>query len=169
MLAEVAGSSGILHEAGDYLDMHLRRHILDNAGLLPDVREARGASNRLHAKARRNKEILFSEGRLTVQVGDDLLDVTAQEFLADKHVVGFATRLRDKFHGTLKIAVSCARNYSLRGFHAPVEILLTGGGHVLPMKRALFEAPSVSWVYREAAPDLAERPEDNPLTVHGDS
>lgn len=28
------------------------------------------------------------------------------------------------------------------------------------MVRALFEAPSVSWVYREAAPDLAERPED---------
>jgi hypothetical protein len=56
-----------------------------------------------------------------VQVGDDLLDVTAQEFLADKHVVDFATRLRDKFHETLKIAVSCARNYSRRGFHAPME------------------------------------------------
>jgi molecular chaperone DnaK (HSP70) len=160
VLAEVAGSSGILHEAGDYLDMQLRRYILGKAGLLPDDPAARGASNRLRANARRNKEILFSEGRLTVQVGDDLLDVTAHEFLADKYVVGFAKRLRDKFHETLKIAVSCAKNYSPPGFQAPVEILLTGGGHVLPMVRALFEAPSVSWVYREAAPDLAERPED---------
>ena len=114
----------------------------------------------MRANARRNKEILFLEGRLTVQVGDDLLDVTAQEFLADKHVIGFATRLRDKFHETLKVAVSCAGSYSPRGFQAPVEILLTGGGHVLPMVRALVETPSISWLYREAAPDLAERPED---------
>ena len=160
VLAEVAGSSGILHEAGDYLDMQLRRYFLGKAGLLSDDPAARGASNRLRANARRNKEILFSEGRLTVQVGDDLLDVTAPEFLADKYVVGFGTRLRDKFHETLKVAVSCAQSYSPRGFQAPVEILLSGGGHVLPMVRALFEAPSVSWVYREAAPDLAERPED---------
>jgi hypothetical protein len=34
VLAEVAGSSMILHEAGDYLDMHLRRYILGNAGTL---------------------------------------------------------------------------------------------------------------------------------------
>jgi molecular chaperone DnaK (HSP70) len=160
VLAEVAGSSGILHEAGDYLDMQLRRYFLGKAGLLSDDPAARGASNRLRANARRNKEILFSEGRLTVQVGDDLLDVTAPEFLADKYVVGFGTRLRDKFHETLKVAVSCAQSYSPRGFQAPVEVLLSGGGHVLPMVRALFEAPSVSWVYREAAPDLAERPED---------
>ena len=160
VLAEIRGSSRILHKAGDYLDMRLRQHTLDRAGLLPDDPAARGASNRLRANARRNKEILFLEGRLTVQVGDDLLEITAQEFLADKYVIGFATQLRDEFHETLKIAVSCARNYSPRGFQAPVEILLTGGGHVLPMVRALFEAPSVSWLYREAAPDLAERPED---------
>jgi hypothetical protein len=41
-----------------------------------------------------------------------------------------------------------------------VEILLTGGGRNLPMVRRLFDTPGVSWVYREAAPDLAVRPED---------
>jgi molecular chaperone DnaK (HSP70) len=160
VLAEIRGSSRILHKAGDYLDMQLRRYILGKAGLLPDDPAARGASNRLRANARRNKEILFVEGKLTVQVGDDLLEITAEEFLADKYVISFSTQLRDEFHETLKIAVSCAQSYSPRGFQAPVEILLTGGGHVLPMARALFEAPSVSWSYREAAPDLAERPED---------
>ncbi len=160
VLAEIRGSSRILHEAGDYLDMQLRRQILNKAGLLPDDPAARGASNRLRANARRNKEILFSEGILTVEVGDDLLEVTVREFLADKYVIGFARKLRDKFHETLSIAVSCARSYSPRGLRAPVEILLTGGGHVLPMVRELFERPSVPWSYREAAPDLAERPED---------
>ncbi len=160
VLAEIRGSSRILHKAGDYLDMQLRRYIIDKAGLLPDDPAARGASNRLRANARRNKETLFSDGRLTVQVGEDLLEVTSQEFLADKYVIGFAAQLRDEFHETLKIAVSCARSYSPPGFQAPVEILLTGGGHVLPMVRELLEAPSVSWSYREAAPDLAERPED---------
>jgi molecular chaperone DnaK (HSP70) len=160
VLAEIKGSSRILHKAGDYLDMLLRRYILDKAGLLPDDPAARGASNRLRANARRNKEILFVEGKLTVQVGDDLLEVTAKEFLADKYVIGFSTQLSDEFHETLKIAVACARRYSPRGFQAPVEILLTGGGHVLPMVRALLEHPSVLWSYREAAPDLADRPED---------
>jgi molecular chaperone DnaK (HSP70) len=65
VLAEIKGGSRILHEAGDYLDMQLRRHILNKAGLLHDDPAARGASNRLRAKARRNKEILFSEGKLT--------------------------------------------------------------------------------------------------------
>jgi molecular chaperone DnaK (HSP70) len=140
--------------------MRLRQHILDKAGLLPDDPAARGPSNRLRANARRNKEILFSEGKLTIQIGDDLLEVTAQEFLADKYVIGFAAQLRAEFHETLKIAISCAKSYSPRGFQAPVEILLTGGGRNLPMVRELFDTPSVSWLYREAAPNLAERPED---------
>ncbi len=160
VLAEIKGSSRILHKAGDYLDMRLRQCILDKAGLLPDDPAARGPSNRLRANARRNKEILFSEGRLTVQVGDDLLEITTQEFLADKYVIGFATQLRDEFHETLKIAVSCAKSYSPPGFQVPIEILLTGGGHALPMVRDLAEDKSIPWPHCEAAPDLAERPDE---------
>jgi molecular chaperone DnaK (HSP70) len=160
VLAEITGSSRILDQAGDYLDMQLRRCILGKAGLLPDDPAARGASNRLRANARRNKETLFSEDRLTVELGEDLVEMTVQEFLADKYVTGFAKRLHDKFQETLKIAVKCARTHSPRGFQAPVEILLTGGGRNLPMVRELFDIRSGSWLYREAAPDLATRPED---------
>jgi molecular chaperone DnaK (HSP70) len=161
VLAEVSGSSRILHKAGDFLDMQLHRFILNKAGLLENAPAARGPLNRLRANARRNKEKLFSEGSLAVELtDDDLLEVTAEEFLADKHVAGFAEQLREEFHETLKIAVTCARNYSPHGFQAPVEILLTGGGHVLPMVRSLYERPSIEWTYRHAAPDLAERPED---------
>jgi len=160
VLAEIEGSSQVLREAGDFLDMQLRRHILEKAGLLLDDPAARGDANRLRVRARNNKETLFSEGLLTVQVGDDIIDVTMREFLADQYVKGFARRLRDKFHATLNVAVSCAQMYSPPSDQTPVEILLTGGGHALPMVRALFETPSIPWLYCEAAPDLAERPED---------
>jgi len=161
VLAEISGSSTILREAGDYLDMQLRRYILAKAGLLQDDPAARGVSNRLRARARYNKEMVFTEGELTVEVGDDLLEVTLDDFLADKHVAAFSQRLKDRFHKTLSIAVECARDYPQpSGRRTRVEIMLTGGGHDLPMVRALYDRPSISWMYAAPAPDLAERPED---------
>ncbi|MBO0755557.1 MAG: hypothetical protein J2P54_06825 [Bradyrhizobiaceae bacterium] len=161
VLAEINNSSGILREAGDALDMHLRRYILAQAGLLPDDPAARGVSNRLHVRARANKEMLFTEGQLTVEIGDDTLDVTLDEFLADEHVAAFSGRLRDRFHHTLSLAVSCAQQHRQPyGNRTRVEIMLTGGGYNLPMIRSLYENPSVPWSYAAPAPDLAERPED---------
>jgi molecular chaperone DnaK (HSP70) len=168
VLAEIQGSSKILKEAGDYLDMHLRRHILAAAGLLHDDPAARGAVNRLRARARANKEILFTEGRLTVEVGDDFVEVALADFLADQHVQAFSQRLRDRFHETLRIAVACARAYpqpNPRRTRTRVEIMLTGGGHALPMARALVEEPSVKWTYAEQAPDLVEAPEDADFNI----
>src|SRR5262249_29192630 len=95
------------------------------------------------------------------EVGDDTLDVTVADFLSDRHVAAFSERLRDRFHATLSIAVSCAQNYRQpNGSGTHVEIMLTGGGHALPMVRALHEKPSVDWRYTPPAPDLAERSED---------
>jgi molecular chaperone DnaK (HSP70) len=65
VLAEVRGSSRILHKAGDFLDGQLQRYILKKTGLPENAAAALGLANRLRAKARRNKEILFSEGALT--------------------------------------------------------------------------------------------------------
>jgi len=160
VVAEIGGGSQVLREAGDYLDMQLRRFILDKVGLLEDDSAARGTSNRLRARARSNKEALFVEGNLTVEAGDDLVEVTLKEFLADRFVAGFSKRLREQFHKTLMIAVDCARRHPLDGRQTPVEILITGGGHAMPMVRALVEAPSVRWRYAEGAPDLVERPRD---------
>lgn len=161
VLAEIKGSSAILREAGDFLDMHLRRYLLATAGLLPDDPAARGASNRLRARARSNKEMLFTEGELTVEIGEELLEVTLDDFLADEHVEAFSRRLRARFHETLSIAVACAKAHPQpNSRRTSVEIMLTGGGHALPMVRALYESPSISWTYTAPAPDLAERPED---------
>jgi hypothetical protein len=161
VLAENAGSSRVPREAGDYLDMQLRRYNLSAAGYLADDPAALGVSNRLRSRARSNKEILFGEERLTVEVGDDFLEVTLGQFLADRHVVGFAERFRSRFKEVLSIAISFAQHYRQpNGRRTPVEILLTGGGHALPMVRALYEQPGISWTYTNAALDLAERPED---------
>lgn len=161
VLAEIRGSSKILREAGDHLDMQLRRHVLTVAGLLPDDPAARGTANRLRARGRMNKEILFSEGRLTLEVGDDLVELTLAEFLQDQHVKSFSDRLRARFHETLTLAVSCAREYPQRNrSRTNVEIMLTGGGHLLPMVQQLYTNPSIEWSYAAPAPDLAERPED---------
>jgi hypothetical protein len=161
VLAEIKDSSGILREAGDALDMHLRRYILAQAGLLPDDPAGRGVSNRLHVRARANKEMLFTDGQLIVEVGDDTLEVTLDEFLADEHIAAFSQRLRDRFHQTLLLAVSCAQQHRQpNGNRTRVEIMLTGGGYNLPMIRSLYEHPSVPWTYAASAPDLAERPED---------
>jgi hypothetical protein len=43
--------------------------------------------------------------------------------------------------------------------------MLTGGGHALPMARALIEEPSVKWTYAEQAPDLVEAPEDADFNI----
>lgn len=161
VLAEIKDSSGILREAGDALDMHLRRYILARAGLLPDDPAARGVSNRLHVRARANKEMLFTDGQLSVEIGDDILEVMLDDFLADEHVAAFSGRLRERFHHTLSLAVSCAQQHRQpNGSRTRVEIMLTGGGYNLPMIRSLYENPSVSWAYAAPAPDLAERPED---------
>jgi hypothetical protein len=161
VLAEVKESSRILHSAGDFLDGQLQRYILKKTGLPETAPAVRGLANRLRVRARRNKEILFSEGTLTIEHDDDdLLEVTAQEFLADEHVIGFAQRLREKFHETLEIAIACAKHWSAPRSQAPVEILLTGGGHALPMVRSLYESPSLAWTFRVGAADLAERAED---------
>ncbi len=155
VIGEIPGSSRILHEAGDYLDMQLRRFILSAAGFLSDDPAARGTVNRLRVRARRNKQILFTDGQLTVEVGDDILEVTLEDFLNDGHIKAFAKRLRDRFHDTLCLAVECARNYPQpNGDQTRVEIMLTGGGHALPMVRNLYSNPSVQWMYTEPAPDL---------------
>ena len=158
VLAEIRGSSRILREAGDHLDMLLTRHILNQAGIDRDDPAGKGAASRLRARQRANKEVLFAEGKVTVEIGDDVRTVTQEAFLADPLVQGFTQRLRSMFQETLTFAVECARQYSLNGRRTPVEILLTGGGNGLPMVRDLAANPPVPWHYLPASPELPDGP-----------
>lgn len=158
-LAEIRGSSQILREAGDYLDMQLTRYILQKAGLDADHPRGKTAARQLRARQRAHKEALFTAGKLHVRFGDDVEDVTLDDFLEDPNVQAFAQRLRAKFHETLTAAVGCAQQHSQPdGSRIPVEILLVGGGHALPMVRELASRPSVQWIYAEAAPEIPDGP-----------
>src|SRR5262245_6357865 len=156
VLGEIRGSSQIVRQAGDHLDMLLTRHILNQAGIDRDDPAGKGAARRLRALQRANKEVLFAEGRVVVEIGDDIQTVTEEAFLADRLVQDFTQRLRAAFKETLTFAIECARQYPLNGRRTPVEILLTGGGHGLPMVRDLATNPPVSWHYVPASPELPQ-------------
>ena len=98
VLGEIKGSSYILRQAGDHLDMLLTRHIEDKAGIDPHAPAGKGAARRLRSRQRTNKET-FAEGMLNVQLGDDVQTVTVEDFLADPRVQTFVQKLRKTFHG----------------------------------------------------------------------
>jgi molecular chaperone DnaK (HSP70) len=156
-IAEVQGSSQILKQAGDYIDMQLSRMLLDRAGYRPGYPAAGGVETRLRANARQNKESLFNDGSLTLDIGEEMVRISLEEFLADEHVKGFAQRLRDQFHKTLSMAMACAEaNRTRHGLTPPVEIMLTGGGHSLPMVRELLRNPSIPGIYIPTNPEFTE-------------
>jgi molecular chaperone DnaK (HSP70) len=167
VLGEIKGSSYILREAGDQLDMLLTYHIMDKAGIDPHSPAGRGPARRLRSRQRANKEALFRDGLLRVQLGDDVHTITEAAFPADSRVKSFAERLRKVFDGALAAAVECARRFPQphNGGATPVEILLTGGGHGLPMVRLLASDPSVKWTYLNAAPELPEEMSDDMKAV----
>ncbi len=139
VIAEIEGGSSILKEAGDYLDMQLRRIILERVGYLDDDPAGAAAVRRLRAQQRELKERLFSQKELTVEVGEEFVEITLAEFLADEKVQRFAKRLRERFHRTLIAAAQCAANYpGARGFRPQIEIMMTGGGNALPMVKSLY-------------------------------
>ena len=157
VLASLQGSSHILRQAGDHLDMLLRRYILDQLGYVEDDFAALGASRDLRRRQRLYKEELFTKNRILVRVGDDALEVAVDDFLASSAVRRFADRLRETFLQSLEKAILAARYFSLPTNRIPVEIVFTGGGHALPMVRALSEH-GLGWDARPTEPDLKHWP-----------
>ena len=161
VIAEIEGSAGVLTEAGDHLDMLLRAFILRKAGLSGDHPAGAGAARRLLVFGRRNKEDLFSNGTLTVELGDRYVEVTLREFLEQPEVAQFADGLRERSRHTVEVAVACARDFQrISRRLTPVSFLLTGGGHNLPMVKALAADPGISWHYEEAKPNVAANAEE---------
>lgn len=171
VLAEIRGSSHILRQAGDHLDMLLTRHILAKLGLDPADPAGKGPARRLRQYQRGYKESLFNAGVLRARVGDDVATVTVAAFLADRHVQAFTEKLRTAFRSALTAAVECARQYPQPedGEDTEVEILLTGGGHALPMVGELASKPGLKWTYTDAAPEIPGGPIDNDLQIVIDS
>jgi molecular chaperone DnaK (HSP70) len=154
VVAELINSSGVLRQAGDHIDMLLRSFILSEAGYLADDPAARGPSLFLRLRQRALKEDLFEQGRIAVELNDQFVEVTLEDFLKYPPVQRFSQSLREKFGTTLDSAIDAARSY-VPGSQMPIEIMLTGGGYKLPMVHALARDPQRSWRFVEAAPELA--------------
>jgi molecular chaperone DnaK (HSP70) len=162
VVGEIPAGSHILREAGDHIDMLMTRQVLDQAGIDPNA--GRAAAARLRLRQRANKEILFNEGAVSVELNDDVRTLKLDEFLQNRRVQEFTGRLRAKFSAALKTAVDCARQYSPRRDRpVPIEIILTGGGHSLPMVTDLVANPPLSWTYMTHLRDLSHLPSNPDL------
>ncbi|MBT3072014.1 Hsp70 family protein [Rhodomicrobium sp. Az07] len=156
-MAEVNGGSHILTRAGDFLDMQLIRFILSEAGYLEGHQTSRGITRRLTNQGRQNKEILFAERTLKLEIDDRLLNISLDKFLSRPEVQNFAEILRERFRQSLLKAKQCAQAYrSANGLEPPIEIMLTGGGNSLPMVRALLADPGLPGNYVARAPEIIE-------------
>jgi molecular chaperone DnaK (HSP70) len=163
-IAEISGSSQILKEAGDFLDMQLVRFILEKAGYVPSHAAARGVSRRLLAQSRSNKENLFLNGELRVDVNEIIIKITKDEFLNDENVKSFTERLKQRFLATLSVAKRCAEKYRTHnGFQPPIEIMLTGGGYALPMVEDFLANPGLPGLYIPSSPEILEDDEAFPF------
>jgi len=158
VLAEIPNSSQILRKAGDHLDMLLRGYILGELHYLEDDPAARGATRELRRRQRVHKEELFTRGTLAIRVGDDAMTIKLADFANSDAVQTFASQLRDTFSLSLQVAMDVARSFSRSARRMPVEILLTGGGHALPMVRDLARKLPYDWPFRVSDPDFESWP-----------
>jgi molecular chaperone DnaK (HSP70) len=162
VLSEVAKSAGIRRLAGDRLDELLQYHIFTQARINPFAAGSKSVASRVRANQRAYKEVLFTTGKVTVELVDDYLTVTKEAFLADPEVQNFAKLLRSTFRKTLEYAVACARANPnpVDGGRTPVEVLLTGGGRSLPMVKEFVIDPPLPVSLEEALPEIPEGPLD---------
>lgn len=154
VVAELQGSAFVLRQAGDFLDMQLRRILLEKAGLLADDPAARGPASALRARQRVSKEVLFTQGKLVEEVGDRFISIQLEEFLEDNHVKAFSDQLEKTFLQSVKIAVDCAKSLSTSHSKVPVQIMSTGGGHSLPMVNDMIRNLDFDWSFSRISPEV---------------
>lgn len=158
VVADVDGSSSALREAGDHLDALLVDMLLAAAEVDREDPDAAEEIAALRKRDRALKERLFSRGAVTEEIDEEVVTVTLEAFLASPGVQEFTRKLQKHFRRTLSEAVACARSHSdPKAKRAPVEVLLSGGGHALPMVRDLLQTPADGWPLMEIAPEFIEK------------
>ncbi|MEL6830743.1 MAG: hypothetical protein AAFO63_11460, partial [Pseudomonadota bacterium] len=153
VVSEIRGSSHVLRQAGDVLDMHVRRMMLSNAGLLQDDPAARGPAARLRGRQRNLKERLFQTGEVVEEIGDHFFSLKLDDFLSDPRVQDFAKRLNETFQQALDSAVLAAREFPSQG-KVTIEFMATGGGASLPMVQDMMRQAKTDWPTKMVEPEL---------------
>ena len=127
---------GAIKQAGDTLDSLLVEELLRRANLGADPTLRRRVRDGLYRSGvRQLKERLFEVGKIIeVLANDDKVSLTREEFLATDGVDRFSRTIQQELSNLLsKVHPSWAKSVKDRG----LTLVLTGGGHALPMIRSL--------------------------------
>lgn len=163
---QVPGSIKALMQAGDRIDMMLKKFILDAQGV--DLTEPHGrlVAADLSRRIRGLKERLFASGSVQYVLTDGTQGkIELDEFMASRPVREFSERVEQGFRDVLEGLHETWLNYLTK---TDLTVILTGGGASLPMMRALANGwvevrgkriarkivdPLPSWIL-DASPDL---------------
>lgn len=163
---QVPGSIKALMQAGDRIDMMLKKFILDAQGV--DLTEPHGrlVAADLSRRIRGLKERLFADTSVQYVLSDGTLGkIELDDFMASRPVREFSERVDQGFRDVLEGLHDTWINYLTK---TDLTVILTGGGASLPMMRALAEGwvevrgkriarkvvnPLPSWI-RDDSPDL---------------
>ncbi len=137
---EVAGSSRVLTEAGDYLDKILIELIIKKSAITRDDPIQSNIRSMLQLQVRDFKETLFNDESVYVSLMDRIeVDVELSEFLQLQAIQSFGDNLREKM---LDIMESINDSWVKAIKSTPsgkLVVALTGGGAELPMVKSLAE------------------------------
>lgn len=134
---QVPGSIKALMQAGDRIDMMLKKFILDVQGV--DLTEPHGrlVAADLSRRIRGLKERLFADTSVQYVLSDGTLGkIELDDFMASRPVREFSERVDQGFRDVLEGLHDTWINYLTK---TDLTVILTGGGASLPMMRALAE------------------------------
>lgn len=128
-VAEVGPAANATNQAGNIIDNILLKLILKKSNLAEDTQEYKRVQSALKRNIRSNKEILFTEGSVTVPtVTGDIIEIDIDELLEEK----FIQRFFKKIHDLVENAA-----FYVAGDTREVRVAPTGGGANLPVVREL--------------------------------
>jgi len=128
-VAEVRPAARAINQAGNMIDNALLKKIMDKSGLADGTAEYRRVYAALKRTIRGDKEVLFTDGTLSVGlVTGDVVDIELDDFLEHPVVKALFKRITD-------LVVDAA--FCVAGNERTVNVTATGGGAGLPVVKAL--------------------------------
>lgn len=130
-VTEVTSAAKAIKSAGNVLDNALVRALLQKSHLIQGTAEYQAAASSLSRYKRLNKERLFTDGNLLVELPtEEIVELALSEFLQFQPVLAFTESIR-------KVITDSA--FAVAGSGSRVNIVATGGGAKLPMIRTIVD------------------------------
>lgn len=128
-VAEVRPAARAINQAGNMIDNALLKKIMDKSGLADGTVEYRRVYAALKRTIRGDKEVLFTDGTLSVGlVTGDVVDIELDDFLEHPVVKALFKKITD-------LVADAA--FCVAGNERTVNVTATGGGAGLPVVKAL--------------------------------